>query len=49
MMQTRVGVIGGGQLAWMMAKEAPHLDIELVIQTPNPDDPAVSLVKKVIF
>lgn len=45
----KVGVIGGGQLAWMMAKEAPHLDIELVIQTPNPDDPAVSLVKKVIF
>jgi len=45
----KIGVIGGGQLAWMMAKEAPHLDIELMIQTPNRDDPAVSLVKDVIF
>jgi 5-(carboxyamino)imidazole ribonucleotide synthase len=37
----RVGVIGGGQLAWMMGAEAPKLDIKLVVQTPNQDDPAV--------
>ncbi|MFM7440230.1 MAG: hypothetical protein ACKO2V_16815, partial [Snowella sp.] len=27
----RVGVIGGGQLAWMMAQEAPDLNLDLVI------------------
>ena len=37
----RVGVIGGGQLAWMMAAEAPKLGIKLIVQTPNQDDPAV--------
>ncbi|HIK52615.1 MAG TPA: 5-(carboxyamino)imidazole ribonucleotide synthase [Oscillatoriales cyanobacterium M59_W2019_021] len=36
----RVGVIGGGQLAWMMAGEAPSLGLELVVQTPNESDPA---------
>ncbi len=46
---TRVGVIGGGQLAWMMAKEAPSLGIELFVQTPNPDDSAVSLAQQVIL
>lgn len=39
-MSKRVGVIGGGQLAWMMATEAPSLDLQLVIQTPSIDDPA---------
>lgn len=37
----RVGVIGGGQLAWMMAVEAHKLDINLIVQTPNRNDPAV--------
>jgi 5-(carboxyamino)imidazole ribonucleotide synthase len=46
---TRVGVIGGGQLAWMMAKEAPKLGIELIVQTPNPYDSAVSLSEQVIL
>ena len=45
----RVGVIGGGQLAWMMAAEAPSLGIQLVVQTPNQQDPAVSRAKKVIL
>lgn len=36
----RVGVIGGGQLAWMMATEAPSLGLDLVIQTPSMEDPA---------
>ncbi|MCC3417020.1 MAG: 5-(carboxyamino)imidazole ribonucleotide synthase [Microcoleus sp. PH2017_29_MFU_D_A] len=38
----RVGVVGGGQLAWMMGEAASALGIELVVQTPNGDDPAVS-------
>lgn len=49
MQNQRVGVIGGGQLAWMMAQEAPTLHLDLIIQTPSADDPAVSLVKDVIF
>ena len=36
----RVGVIGGGQLAWMMADGAKALNVELCVQTPNADDPA---------
>jgi 5-(carboxyamino)imidazole ribonucleotide synthase len=38
----RVGVIGGGQLAWMMADAARDLGIELVVQTPHETDPAVA-------
>jgi 5-(carboxyamino)imidazole ribonucleotide synthase len=45
----RVGVIGGGQLAWMMAQEAPDLNLDLVIQTPSPDDPAVPLARDLVF
>jgi 5-(carboxyamino)imidazole ribonucleotide synthase len=45
----RVGVIGGGQLAWMMAQEASDLNLDLVIQTPCPDDPAVPLARDRIF
>ena len=37
---SRVGVIGGGQLAWMMGDAARNLGIELCIQTPNVTDPA---------
>ena len=49
MASKRVGVIGGGQLAWMMAAEAPDLDIELIIQAETPNDPAVSRVKEVVL
>jgi len=45
----RVGVIGGGQLAWMMGAGAKNLGIELIVQTPNPEDPAVSIAEDVIF
>jgi 5-(carboxyamino)imidazole ribonucleotide synthase len=45
----RVGVIGGGQLALMMAEVAPKLGIELWIQTPNPRDPAVAVAAEVIL
>lgn len=45
----RVGVIGGGQLAWMMADAAEALQIELVIQTPHPTDPAVGIASDTVF
>ena len=49
MKNKQVGVIGGGQLAWMMAKIAPKLDLELIVQTPKPDDPAVMQAQDVIL
>lgn len=49
MSKIKVGVIGGGQLAWMMAKEAHHLGIDLIIQTPSKNDPAVSLASDVFL
>ena len=45
----RVGVIGGGQLARMMADAAKKLDLDLLIQTPSASDPAVSIAKETIF
>ena len=39
----RVGVVGGGQLAAMMGDAAKTLGIELVVQTPDAADPAVSV------
>ncbi len=45
----RLGVIGGGQLAWMMAGAAKKLGIELAIQTPNASDPAVAIASETIF
>lgn len=48
MSKQRVGVIGGGQLAWMMALEARHLDVDLVVQTPNSSDPAAKTTPSVL-
>lgn len=45
----RVGVIGGGQLAWMMAEGARQLGLELVIQTPHNTDPAVAIAQHTVF
>jgi 5-(carboxyamino)imidazole ribonucleotide synthase len=45
----RIGVIGGGQLAWMMASAAQELGIELVIQTPHDTDVAVSLATETVL
>jgi len=45
----RVGVIGGGQLAWMMAGAANKLGIKLIIQTPHPSDPAVPIAAETVF
>ena len=45
----RVGVIGGGQLASMMAEAAQSLGVSVAVQTPNADDPAVSLAAETVF
>lgn len=45
----RVGVIGGGQLAWMMADGATALGLELVIQTPKPSDPAAPIAADLVL
>jgi len=45
----RIGVIGGGQLAWMMASAAQSLGLELVIQTPHHHDVAVSLAAETVL
>ena len=49
MERKRVGVIGGGQLAWMMGEVATKLGIELVVQTPSKEDPAVSKATETIL
>ncbi len=45
----RVGVVGGGQLAWMMGTAASKLGIELVVQTPHATDPAISIAADSIW
>lgn len=45
----RIGVIGGGQLAWMMASAATELGIELIVQTPHHTDVAVGLAAETVF
>jgi 5-(carboxyamino)imidazole ribonucleotide synthase len=45
----RVGIIGGGQLAGMMAQAAAALELEIHIQTPAATDTAVSLVQHTVL
>ena len=44
-----IGIIGGGQLAWMMAAGAKKLGLSLTIQTPSPSDPAVAIAERVVL
>lgn len=44
-----VGVIGGGQLAWMMGDAAKKLGVELIVQTPGKDDPAVCIAQETVL
>ncbi len=48
-MSIKLGIIGGGQLAWMMADAANKLGVKLTIQTPSENDPAVSIAQDIIF
>lgn len=45
----RIGVIGGGQLAGMMAAASQNLGIKLIVQTPNSTDPAVALAADTVL
>lgn len=44
-----VGIIGGGQLAWMMADAAKKLGVQLHIQTPSKSDPAVAIATDTVL
>lgn len=44
-----IGVVGGGQLAWMLAAAARDLELPLLVQTPEPDDPATTLATAVVL
>ncbi|BAZ88259.1 5-(carboxyamino)imidazole ribonucleotide synthase [Dolichospermum compactum] len=48
-MSIKLGIIGGGQLAWMMKDAANKLGVELIVQTPSANDPAVSIAQHSIF
>lgn len=41
-----IGVLGGGQLAWMLAAAAPSLGLNLMIQTPNASDSALRNIEE---
>ncbi|MCH9715353.1 MAG: 5-(carboxyamino)imidazole ribonucleotide synthase [Cyanobacteria bacterium] len=43
-----LGVVGGGQLAWMLAAAARDLQLPLIVQTPGADDPATALATGVV-
>jgi 5-(carboxyamino)imidazole ribonucleotide synthase len=49
MSMKRVGIIGGGQLAWMMGDAAKKLGVELIVQTPSEHDPAVDIAQETVF
>jgi 5-(carboxyamino)imidazole ribonucleotide synthase len=49
MQMKRIGVIGGGQLAWMMGDAAKTLGVELLVQTPSAEDPAVAIAQDTVF
>lgn len=48
-MAQQIGVIGGGQLAQMLGQAAVSLGLDLIVQTPQPTDPAVSVAREVIY
>ena len=43
-----IGIVGGGQLAWMLAEAAQRRQIALQVQTPSHGDPAVGLAAGVV-
>ena len=44
-----IGIVGGGQLAWMLAREARKLGVDLHVQTPDPLDPATREAASVVL
>ncbi|NDG74000.1 MAG: 5-(carboxyamino)imidazole ribonucleotide synthase [Synechococcaceae bacterium WB8_1B_136] len=47
-MGASIGIVGGGQLAWMLAQAARRDGVPLHVQTPNAQDPAVELATSVV-
>jgi 5-(carboxyamino)imidazole ribonucleotide synthase len=45
----RIGVIGGGQLAWMLGLAAKKMGYEFWVQTPHTTDPAVTIATGTIL
>ncbi|MGB7563898.1 MAG: 5-(carboxyamino)imidazole ribonucleotide synthase [Prochlorococcaceae cyanobacterium] len=46
--RSAIGIVGGGQLALMLAEAADELGVELHVQTPSLDDPAAALAAVVV-
>ncbi|MFM8259560.1 MAG: 5-(carboxyamino)imidazole ribonucleotide synthase [Vulcanococcus sp.] len=46
--QAAIGIVGGGQLAWMLAQAARRQGVELHVQTPSPSDPAAGLATSLV-
>jgi len=44
-----IGIVGGGQLALMLAQAAHALDLDLHVQTPSADDPAAATASSVVL
>ena len=44
-----IGIVGGGQLALMLAQEAPELGLALHVQTPSADDPAAAAASSLVL
>lgn len=44
-----IGIVGGGQLALMLAEAAAGLGLELHVQTPHADDPAAGLASSTVL
>lgn len=44
-----IGIVGGGQLAWMLAHAARDLGVALHVQTPGADDPATREAASVVL
>lgn len=43
-----IGIVGGGQLAWMLAESARRHGVPLHVQTPGAQDPAVALASSIV-
>ena len=47
--QASIGIVGGGQLAWMLAAAASRLGVALHVQTPAADDPAAERAASLVL
>ncbi len=44
-----IGIVGGGQLAWMLAEAARDLGVAVHVQTPGAEDPATRSAARVVL